>query len=40
MKVKLISHSQAPTIVGSPSEQLDGDNSLLGFIHVVSLSLL
>jgi len=32
MKVKLISHSQAPTIVGSPSEQLDGDNSLLGLV--------
>ena len=32
MKVKLISHSQAPAIVGSPSEQLDGDNSLLGLV--------
>lgn len=32
MKAKLISHSQAPAIVGSPSEQLDGDNSLLGLV--------
>lgn len=33
MKVKLISHSQVPTmLVGSPSEELDGDNSLLGLV--------
>ena len=32
MKDKLISHSQAPTIVGSPTEQLEGDSSLLGLV--------
>ena len=32
MKVKLISHSQVPTIVGSPKEVLKGDNSLLGLV--------
>tara|TARA_Y100000385_G_scaffold149656_1_gene155154 strand:- start:557 stop:1255 length:699 start_codon:yes stop_codon:yes gene_type:complete len=32
MKVKLISHSQVPAIVGSPKELMDGDNSLLGLV--------
>ena len=32
MKVKLISHSQVPTIVGSPKDVLKGDNSLLGLV--------